>query len=387
MFWWQESNFAMWKSLTALKHTQHQIHALSTSLSSYALRLSCAYIFRVRYNDQFLLVCSPRNSNLFQPIGGGYRYSRPQALALHHIFGYCPANGKQSDSMAWATAQKLLANNTMAAQSTAFYDCRLLVAAGQALPILQMWFLGDRRDELQSGAISMRPLPADVVNSVYQAANYSKQLQVQVPHLMLGDIARQEGTLVPVLTDKPSRLNLQSQYVERENIWDLRREFNEEVCYSDVLTAAQALEFRQLSYKLRGRYVNAVIDSRYPCGAVYITDVVDLVPNARQEQILSELLDSWTELSHYRFFSEDDIRGRITTRRVPSEGPWLLSTAKAEVVQPLLNKWDKDMTRGKSGSAVKVADHSLQLFFAPEDSMRLDGCLEAKKGELLIQTP
>ena len=79
--------------------------------------------------------------------------------------------------------------------------------------------------------------------------------------------------------------------------------------------------------------------------------------------------------------------GRITTRRVASEGPWLLSTAKAQVVQPLLNKWDKDMTRGKSGSAVKVADHSLQLFFTPEDSMRLDVCLDANKGELLIQTP
>lgn len=276
------------KADSALSQTAYV--AASAALR-YPVRISCAYIFRVRLGDQFLLLGnvasagdSTQAAKPLKPIGGGYRFYPQTFAAIRQRFGYHPA------------AEHVYKREAVEGPHTAEdYDYRLLIESAQLRDFMHCFHLGDggtkvwnaggagsvwgARENLGAlGSVEAEQLDAadrEFLRAQEQALAYTQQYYQQMAtnpnheahgawevataaSLAATSDASQEpssGAVGGSDADAPERW-------QRENILDLRREFQEELKESSLLEralgrsvgAAALEEFSQLHYRYKGRY-------------------------------------------------------------------------------------------------------------------------------------
>ena len=50
------------------------------------VRISFAYLFRIKIEDKYFLIKNERNTNKFQPVGGVYKLKESEKIALKNLF-------------------------------------------------------------------------------------------------------------------------------------------------------------------------------------------------------------------------------------------------------------------------------------------------------------
>lgn len=93
------------------------------------LRLTIAYLFKIEVNGKYLLVKSHRNPNLYQPVGGVYKYFYPEA---------------QKD----LARMCIVTDNNVINDEVSEYDLRLKQKNRRCLPQFINWFLSNQEREI-----------------------------------------------------------------------------------------------------------------------------------------------------------------------------------------------------------------------------------------------
>ena len=111
------------------------------------VRASFAYAFRIKLDDELLLVGNEHPDDLrFQPVGGGYRFEKESLAAVQKLFGHKNAPGTlKKDPHTETSAQ----GSTFQYVSDEELDFRLLVPA-TSLPDLYYFFMSKLSKEIKS---------------------------------------------------------------------------------------------------------------------------------------------------------------------------------------------------------------------------------------------
>lgn len=351
------------------------------------VRISCAYIFRVRLGEQFLLLGEPavlsevdtgttettdpvapmvaasKNAKLakpLKPIGGGYRFKPQTFAALRQHFGYHPA------------AEHVYKRETITGLRTAEdYDYRLLIESVQLRDFMRCFHLGDGGTDVsrarQSDAAELACMLAQG-----QAIAYTQQYQRVASYAeptrdLAAAVEYAHGQTLEANGDGDVLDFAMPEKWQRENILDLRREFQEELQESNLLEAAlgkeagtAALEeFSQLHYCYKGRYYSAVKELRFACGALMLTDVVELVPTPAQQQVLLALQQAVQQhvalRATYNWVEARDFRSHLVPRASQ------LPNSMADLL-PETSESEPDTTTITSAPAdLRLADHCALL--------------------------
>ena len=152
----------------------------------------------------------------------------------------------------------------------------------------------------------------------------------------------------------------------RENVLDLRRELQEELVESGIFAAALGPEagaaaldaFAQLQYRYIGRYYDGIADLRFNCGALMLTDIVELVPTAEQLKVLEALRAAWSKQEKlqglYAWVAAQDFRGHLVPRG--SQTPSSMDELLGDNLPP-----HTDVSATEKSSELRLADHCALL--------------------------
>ena len=356
------------------------------------VRISFAYIFRIRLGDQYLLLGSKDGKSAFKPIGGGYRFCPETLSSIQKRFGYYPASGKgvngangqsasifhaktngaEGESQSGAGIASVLgsASSGQALEPEA-YDYRLLIEGAQLADFVHCFNLGEGYDQ-PDAVYSNYPDPAceyAQLQALSYALQYSGDLPRVRPEQLRVSQSSQESqwrSSVAGAETIDSVGGLRRDRWRRENILDLRRELQEELVESEIFSTAlgpesgaAALEsFVQLHYRYIGRYYDGIADLRFSCGALMLTDIVELVPTTEQLKALEALSTAWSkqEKLHglYVWVAAKDFRGHLVPRgsQIPSSMDELL----ADIIPP-----QSEANTTDASSKLRLADHCALL--------------------------
>lgn len=343
------------------------------------VRVSCAYIFRIRLGDEFLLV--GESSKPLKPLGGGYRFSPETLWKIEERFGYYPASGKAKEhdqalrrAMLEAKAKGLLDPAGLSADA---YDYRLLLEGWQLADFMRCF----ARGEGSNGWGEVADLASEYAQ--LQALSYTLASGGNLPRIRPQALRKKESSSAQA-----------SGAWRRENILDLRRELQEELqesgmlrgLYKDEAQERESLRaFAQLRYRYVGRYYDGILDRRFGCGALMLTDVVELMPSPRQLEILQRLHQAYHDQQGtnrgggYAWVAASDFRSHLVPRssQAPSSMAELLGEGKP---------------RDGESSALQLADHcALLLTEYTVVPPSVQQCLQAAQGHLVsgdvITTP
>ncbi len=316
------------------------------------VRISFAYIFRIRLGDQYLLLGSKDGKSAFKPIGGGYRFCPETLSSIQKRFGYYPASGKgvngangqsasvfhaktngaEGESQSGAGIASVLgsASSGQALEPEA-YDYRLLIEGAQLADFVHCFNLGEWYNQ-PDAVYSNYPDPAceyAQLQALSYALQYSGDLPRVRPEQLRVSQSSQESqwrSSVAGAETIDSVGGLRRDRWRRENILDLRRELQEELVESEIFSTAlgpesgaAALEsFVQLHYRYIGRYYDGIADLRFSCGALMLTDIVELVPTTEQLKALEALSTAWGKHEPlqglYAWVAAKDFRGHLVPR-------------------------------------------------------------------------
>lgn len=356
------------------------------------VRISFAYIFRIRLGDQYLLLGSKDGKSAFKPIGGGYRFCPETLDAIQTRFGYYPASGKgvngangQSASIFHAKtngaegesqsgtgiASVLGSASSGQALEPEAYDYRLLIEGAQLADFVHCFNLGEGYNQ-PDAVYSNYPDPAceyAQLQALSYALQYSGDLPRVRPEQLRVSQSSQESqwrSSVAGAETIDSVGGLRRDRWRRENILDLRRELQEELVESEIFSTAlgpesgaAALEsFVQLHYRYIGRYYDGIADLRFSCGALMLTDIVELVPTTEQLKALEALSTAWGKHEPlqglYAWVAAKDFRGHLVPRgsQIPSSMDELL----ADIISP-----QSEANTTNASSKLRLADHCALL--------------------------
>lgn len=339
------------------------------------VRISFAYIFRIRLGDQYLLLGSKDGQSPFKPIGGGYRFYPETLDAIQARFGYYPASGKANHIQTGAMPVSALLSNSEGmiavgdgksvavsgcahVDSTAdsvcaepesvtavraldpeAYDYRLLIEGAQLADFVHCFTCGEGYTKAEASCLSLPDHSFEYAQ--LQALSYALQYSGALPRLRPESLrVRQKAQESRWAQESQSWQQAQEAGAgavkdgtglgkdgwRRENILDLRRELQEELVESGIFAAALGPEagvaaldaFAQLQYRYIGRYYDGIADLRFSCGALMLTDIVELAPTAEQLKALEALRAAWSkqEKLHglYAWVAAQDFRGHLVPR-------------------------------------------------------------------------
>lgn len=358
------------------------------------VRISFAYIFRIRLGDQYLLLGSKDGKSAFKPIGGGYRFCPETLSSIQKRFGYYPASGKgvngangqsasifhaktngaEGESQSGAGIASVLGSASSGqALEPESYDYRLLIEGAQLADFVHCFNLGEGYDQ-PDAVYSNYPDPACEYAQL-QALSYALQYSGDLPRVRPDGLrARQKTQESPSWQHAEEAgagavndgTGLGRDKWRRENILDLRRELQEELVESEIFSTAlgpesgaAALEsFVQLHYRYIGRYYDGIADLRFNCGALMLTDIVELVPTDEQWQALEALRTERAKLEElqglYAWVAAKDFRGHLVPRgsQIPSSMDELL----ADIIPP-----QSEANTTDASSKLRLADHCALL--------------------------
>lgn len=407
----------------ALQSALHGLKPLVTPNSCYScsllcpVRISFAYIFRIRLGDHYLLLGSKDGQSPFKPIGGGYRFYPETLDAIQTRFGYYPASGKanhihtgaMSVSALQSTSEGMIAvgyGKSVAGSGCAHvdstadtvctepvtagraldpesYDYRLLIESAQLADFVRCFTLGEGYIKADAACLSSPDLACEYAQ--LQALSFALQFSGALPRLrpeflrtrqrvqerqwaQESQIWHQAGDAGAGAEKAGTSIGLETW--RRENILDLRRELQEELVESGIFAAALGPEagaaaldaFAQLQYRYIGRYYDGIADLRFSCGALMLTDIVELVPTAEQLKALEALRAAWSkqEKLHglYAWVAAKDFRGHLVPRgsQTPSSMDELLGDNPPS--SPPLSAAN---TGTEKSSELRLADHCALL--------------------------
>lgn len=397
----------------ALQSALHGLKPLVTPNSCYScsllcpVRISFAYIFRIRLGDQYLLLGSKDGQSPFKPIGGGYRFYPETLDAIQTRFGYYPASGKANHihtgampvSALQSTSEGMIAvgyGKSVAGSGCAHvdstadtvctepvtagraldpesYDYRLLIESAQLADFVRCFTLGEGYTKADAACLSSPDLACEYAQ--LQALAYALQYSGALPRVRPDGLrARQKTQESPSWQQAEEAgegavkygTGLGRDRWQRENILDLRRELQEELVESGIFAAALGPEagaaaldaFAQLQYRYIGRYYDGIADLRFSCGALMLTDIVELVPTTEQLKALEALSTAWGkhELLQglYAWVAAKDFRGHLVPRgsQIPSSMDELL----ADIISP-----QSEANTTDASSKLRLADHCALL--------------------------
>ena len=382
----------------ALQSALHGLKPLVTPNSCYScsllcpVRISFAYIFRIRLGDHYLLLGSKDVQSPFKPIGGGYRFYPETLDAIQTRFGYYPASGKgvngangqsasifhaktngaEGESQSGAGIASVLgsASSGQALEPEA-YDYRLLIEGAQLADFVHCFNLGEGYDQ-PDAVYSNYPDPA-CEYAQFQALSYALQYSGDLPRVRPEQLrvsqSSQESqwrSSVAGAETIDSVGGLRRDRWRRENVLDLRRELQEELVESGIFAAAlgpsagaAALDaFAQLQYRYIGRYYDGIADLRFNCGALMLTDIVELVPTAEQLKALEALSTAWGKHEPlqglYAWVAAKDFRGHLVPRG--SQFPSSMDELLADIIPP-----QSEANTTDASSKLRLADHCALL--------------------------
>lgn len=331
------------------------------------VRISFAYIFRIRLGDQYLLLGSKDGQSPFKPIGGGYRFYPETLDAIQTRFGYYPASGKANHihtgampvSALQSTSEGMIAvgyGKSVAGSGCAHvdstadtvctepvtagraldpesYDYRLLIESAQLADFVRCFTLGEGYTKADAACLSSPDLACEYAQ--LQALAYALQYSGVLPRVRPDGLrARQKTQESPSWQQAEEAgagavndgSGLGRDKWRRENVLDLRRELQEELVESGIFAAALGPEagaaaldaFAQLQYRYIGRYYDGIADLRFSCGALMLTDIVELVPTTEQLKALEALSTAWGKHEPlqglYAWVAAKDFRGHLVPR-------------------------------------------------------------------------
>ena len=371
----------------ALQSALYGLKPLVTPNSCYScsllcpVRISFAYIFRIRLGEHYLLLGSKDGKSAFKPIGGGYRFCPETLDAIQARFGYYPASGKVNHSQTgtmplYATqsgSEGMIAGAGSAhVGSTAdtievnraadlvmgkepaictepvtikrslvpeVYDYRLLIEGAQLADFVRCFTLGEGYTKVNAACLSYPDQACEYAQ--LQALSYALQFSGALPRLrpeflrtrqraqerqwaQESQIWHQAGDAGAGAEKAGTSIGLETW--RRENILDLRRELQEELVESGIFAAALGAEagaaaldvFAQLQYRYIGRYYDGIADLRFNCGALMLTDIVELMPTDEQYKALEALKRSWDKQERlqglYAWVAAQDFSGHLVPR-------------------------------------------------------------------------
>lgn len=397
----------------ALQSALHGLKPLVTPNSCYScsllcpVRISFAYIFRIRLGDHYLLLGSKDGQSPFKPIGGGYRFYPETLDAIQTRFGYYPASGKANHihtgampvSALQSTSEGMIAvgyGKSVAGSGCAHvdstadtvctepvtagraldpksYDYRLLIESAQLADFVRCFTLGEGYTKADAACLSSPDLACEYAQ--LQALAYALQYSGALPRVRPDGLRARQKTQESLSWQQAEEAGagavndgtgLGRDKWRRENILDLRRELQEELVESGIFSTAlgpesgaAALEsFVQLHYRYIGRYYDGIADLRFNCGALMLTDIVELVPTAEQLKALEALRAAWRkqEKLHglYAWVAAKDFRGHLVPRgsQIPSSMDELL----ADIISP-----QSEANTTDASSKLRLADHCALL--------------------------
>ena len=363
----------------ALQSALHGLNPLVTPNSCYScsllcpVRISFAYIFRIRLGDHYLLLGSKDGQSPFKPIGGGYRFYPETLDAIQTRFGYYPASGKGNHGHTWtmpvsalqSTSEGMIAvgyGKSVAGSGCAHvdstadtvctepvtagraldpesYDYRLLIESAQLADFVRCFTLGEGYTKADATCFGSPDLACEYAQ--LQALSYALQYSGALPRVRPDGLrARQKTQESQWTQESPSwqqaeeagagavndGTGLGRDKWRRENVLDLRRELQEELVESGIFAAALGPEagaaaldaFAQLQYRYIGRYYDGIADLRFSCGALMLTDIVELVPTTEQLKALEALSTAWGKHEPlqglYAWVAAKDFRGHLVPR-------------------------------------------------------------------------
>ena len=302
----------------ALQSALHGLKPLVTPNSCYScsllcpVRISFAYIFRIRLGDHYLLLGSKDGQSPFKPIGGGYRFYPETLSSIQTRFGYYPASGKANHihtgampvSALQSTSEGMIAvgyGKSVAGSGCAHvdstadtvctepvtaeraldpesYDYRLLIESAQLADFVRCFTLGEGYTKADAACLSSPDLASEYAQ--LQALAYALQYSGALPRVRPDALrARQKTQESPSWQQAEEAgagavndgTGLGRDKWRRENVLDLRRELQEELVESGIFAAAlgpsagaAALDaFAQLQYRYIGRYYDGIADLRF----------------------------------------------------------------------------------------------------------------------------
>lgn len=408
----------------ALQSALHGLKPLVTPNSCYScsllcpVRISFAYIFRIRLGDHYLLLGSKDGQSPFKPIGGGYRFYPETLEAIQARFGYYPASGKVHYSQIGAmpvSAQQSVSETTIAVSgeqsvagedrahvsSTAdavctepvtagqaldpeSYDYRLLIESAQLADFVRCFTLGEGYTKADATCFGSPDLACEYAQ--LQALSYALQYSGALPRVRPETLRVRQKTQESQWTQESlswqqaceagagavnDGTGLGRDKWRRENVLDLRRELQEELVESGIFAAALGPEagaaaldaFAQLQYRYIGRYYDGIADLRFSCGALMLTDIVELVPTTEQLKALEALSTAWGKHEPlqglYAWVAAKDFRGHLVPRgsQRPSSMDELLGDNPLQSPPPL----HPTTTDTAKSSELRLADHCALL--------------------------
>lgn len=380
----------------ALQSALHGLKPLVTPNSCYScsllcpVRISFAYIFRIRLGDHYLLLGSKDGQSPFKPIGGGYRFYPETLEAIQARFGYYPASGKGNHGHTWTmpvSAQQIISKATIAGQALdpESYDYRLLIESAQLADFVRCFTLGEGYTKADATCCGSPDLACEYAQ--LQALSYALQYSGALPRVRPETLRVRQKTQESQWTQESlswqQALEAGAGAVndgtglgwgswQRENILDLRRELQEELVESGIFAAALGPEagaaaldaFAQLQYRYIGRYYDGIADLRFNCGALMLTDIVELVPTTEQLKALEALSTAWGKHEPlqglYAWVAAKDFRGHLVPRgsQRPSSMDELLGDNPLQSPPPPLHPTTTDTAKS---SELRLADHCALL--------------------------
>ncbi len=377
------------------------------------VRISFAYIFRIRLGDHYLLLGSKDGQSPFKPIGGGYRFYPETLDAIQTRFGYYPASGKanhihtgampvsalqstsegmiavgdrQSVADKWrahvdSTADSVCAEpesvTAVRALDPEAYDYRLLIESAQLADFVRCFTLGEGYTKADAACLSSPDLACEYAQ--LQALAYALQYSGALPRVRPDGLRARQKTQESLGWQQAEEAGagavndgtgLGRDSWQRENILDLRRELQEELVESGIFATALGPEagaaaldaFAQLQYRYIGRYYDGIADLRFSCGALMLTDIVELVPTAEQLKALEALSTAWGKHEPlqglYAWVAAKDFRGHLVPRgsQTPSSMDELLGDNP-----PSSSPLSAANTGTEKSSELRLADHCALL--------------------------
>ena len=379
----------------ALQSALHGLKPLVTPNSCYScsllcpVRISFAYIFRIRLGDHYLLLGSKDGQSPFKPIGGGYRFYPETLEAIQARFGYYPASGKGNHGHTWTmpvSAQQIISKATIAGQALdpESYDYRLLIESAQLADFVRCFTLGEGYTKADATCFGSPDLACEYAQ--LQALSYALQYSGALPRVRPETLRVRQKTQESQWTQESlswqqaleagagavnDGTGLGRDSWQRENILDLRRELQEELVESGIFAAALGPEagaaaldaFAQLQYRYIGRYYDGIADLRFSCGALMLTDIVELVPTTEQLKALEALSTAWGKHEPlqglYAWVAAKDFRGHLVPRG--SQRPSSMDELLGDNPPSSSSSSATATTDTEKSSELRLADHCALL--------------------------
>ena len=235
------------------------------------IHCSCSYLFRIKVAGKYFLVSNEESRNLkYQPVGGAYHFSPSMIPLAQRIFGMHGAYSSHDDQ---------------ATLSDFALDYRFFISL-EHLPDFWSWWQQDESlgatdaTYLQVSAlpISIGQVLRDAIPLVYDLSQRYGQRHQRYHQLWTQSISPDKGKV-----DLPT-------YRARETVFDLSREFSEEMLDSGIIPRDEVELFKTLTYDYCGRTFSLCYDQRFDCPNLMLTDVVEVVLTNEQERCLERLV-------------------------------------------------------------------------------------------------